>query len=66
MAVRIFHFSPKCATEDSTQWKKIRINAEHHLNSAFEANDIIDFLEMQQSISAVLADSTLLKDLGGL
>lgn len=28
--------------EDSTQWKKFRINAEHHLNPAFEANDIID------------------------
>lgn len=52
--------------EDSTQWRKIRINAEHHLNTAFEANDIIDLLEMQQSISAVLADSTLLKDLQGL
>lgn len=42
------------------------MNAKHHLNTAFEANDIIDLLEMQQTISAVLADSTLLKDLGGL
>jgi len=61
-----FSFFPTCATEDSKQQKKSRINAEHHLNTAFEANDIIDLLEMQQSISAVLADSTLLKDLGGL
>lgn len=46
--------------------EKIRVNAEHHVNTAFEANDIIDLLDMQQSISAVLADSTLLKDLGDL
>lgn len=52
--------------EDSTQWKKFRINAEHHLNPAFQANDIIDLLEMQQSTSAVLADSIFLKGLGGL
>ena len=66
MDVRIFLFFTKCATEDSTLWKKIRINAERHLNTAFEANDIIDRLEMQLSISTVLADSTLFKDLGGL
>lgn len=52
--------------EDSTQWKNIQLSGEHHLNTAFEANDLIDLLEMQQSISVVLADSTLLKDLGGL
>lgn len=61
-----FLFFLNCALEDSTQWKNIWLNAEHHLNTAFEANDLIDLLEMQQSISAVLADSTLLKDLGGL
>lgn len=38
----------------------------HQLSTAFEANDIIDLLEMQESISALLADSTLLKDLEGL
>lgn len=27
--------------------KKNRINAERHLNTAFEANDIIDLLEIQ-------------------
>lgn len=52
--------------EDSRQWKNIQLNGEHHLNTAFEANDLIDLVEMQQSISAGLADSTLLKDLGGL
>lgn len=61
-----FLFSLNCAVEDSTQWKNIQLNGEHHLNTAFEAIDLIDLLEMQQSISAVLADSTLLKDLGGL
>lgn len=61
-----FLFFLNCAVEDSRQWKNIQLNGEHHLNTAFEANDLIDSLEMQQSISAVLADSTLLKDLGGL
>lgn len=59
-------FTAHVATKGSTRWKEHCNECKHQLNTAFEANDIIDLLEMQESISAVLADSTLLKDLEGL